>query len=104
MQEDNPAPETASTSGLSKAGGKVRRVSRLSSSPVLPKLCIICTKEHKTDKKSTARYERLTTCEFFKQGISYSKLLDSVNMNQLFKYTKSRLHCHRIAISQIMLS
>ena len=50
MQEDNPAPETASISGLSKAGGKVRRVSRLSSSPVLSKLCIICTKEHKTDK------------------------------------------------------
>ena len=65
MQEDNPAPETASTSGLSKAGGKVRSVSRLSSTPVLPKLCIICTKEHKTDKKSTARYESLTTCEFF---------------------------------------
>ena len=68
MREDNPPPETASTSGLSKVGGKFRRVSPLSSSPDLPKLCIICTKEHKTDIKSPARYESLTTCEFFEAG------------------------------------
>ena len=67
LQDDNPEPE-ASTSGIAKAGGKVRRVNRLSCSPVLPRLCIICNNQNKTDKKSTARYESLSQCETFEAG------------------------------------
>ena len=67
LQDDNPEPE-ASTSGIAKAGGKVRRVNWLSCSPVLPRLCIICNNQNKTDKKSTARYESLSQCETFEAG------------------------------------
>ena len=90
LQDEHPEPD-GSISGIAKVGGKVRRVSRLSASPVLLRLCIICNNQNKTDKNQLLGMKVCHSVKLLKQAISYLKLPESVRMKELLEVYRIKI-------------